>query len=129
MDKIVVTLAEQLQLRLKQIDPASDRTTYRCAHGFLAALLKDVEKLIPSLPSNQRIFSKSDRNEVERKAKELLAELERLDDTDSLERLERELGGPEPDAPAGAPVKRKPGPKGVSDGVALPLPDQEPPPG
>lgn len=126
MDESASNLAQQLQLRLKQIDPISDRTTYEWLHGFLVALVKQIEKSIPTLALKQRSPSKLDRGEVERRAKELLAEFGRLDDAaDSLEWIERELEGPEPDDPAAVPAKRKPGPKGLSGGVAVPLPHND----
>ena len=124
MDESAITLAEQLQLRLKQIDPVSDRATYEWLHGFLTELVKEIEKSIRKPAVKQRSSSRLDWDEVERRHKDLLAELDRLDDdTDSLEQIERELEGPESDHSAGVPAKRKPGPKGLSGGVALPLPD------
>jgi hypothetical protein len=47
------------------------------------------------------------------------------DEPDSLEQIERELGGPESDESAGVPARRKPGPKGLTGGAALPLPDSD----
>lgn len=123
MDESAINLAEQLQLRVKQLDPVSERSTYRWLHGFLTALVKEVEKSIPALAPQPPGSSKSKKEELEQKVKELLADLDRSDDPDSLERIEQELEGPEPDNPAGVPAKRKPGPKGLSGGAALPLPE------
>jgi hypothetical protein len=123
MDKAIVNLAQQLELRLKQIDPLADRATCEWVHGFLIAVIERLENWIPALALKPRSSSESDWAELERLAKEVQAKLNDLDDLDSLERIERELEGPEPGDPAGVPSKRKPGPKSSSRGVALPLPD------
>ena len=122
MDEAVINLAKQLQLRLKQIDLVADRATFEWVHAFLIALVEQIEKSIPALGLKQLSSSESDWDEVERLAKKAQARLDRLDDPDSLERIEQELKGPEPDDPAGVPAKRKPGPKGLSGGAAVPLP-------
>lgn len=49
------------------------------------------------------------------------AEIDLRDDPDSLERIEKELGDPGLDELPAVPAKRKPGPKGMSGGAALPL--------
>ena len=47
------------------------------------------------------------------------------DDTDRLEQIERELEDEDPDHAVGVPAKKKPGPKGLVGGVALPLPGSD----
>ena len=123
MDEPIINLAQQLELRLKQINPLADRATFEWVHGFLIALTDWIEKSIPALASKPRSSSESDWGELKRLAKEMQAKLNDLDDLDSLERIERELEGPESGDPAAVPSKRKPGPKGLSGGAALPLPD------
>lgn len=58
MDESAINLAKQLQFRLKQIDPISGRTTYEWLHGFLIALIKDIEKSVPKPALKQRSSSK-----------------------------------------------------------------------
>jgi hypothetical protein len=80
--------------------------------------MEQIEKLIPASALKQLSSSESDWNELERLAKKARARLDRVDDPDSLERIERELEGHEPDDPAGVSARRKPGPKRLSGGAA-----------
>jgi hypothetical protein len=70
----------------------------------------------------EKAEAKADREEAQRLLKEMKLEGDLPDDTDSLEQIESELGEDDPDHPVGVPAKRKPGPKGLTGGVALPLP-------
>jgi hypothetical protein len=123
LDQDVIELARQLQLRLQRIDPRADRATFEWAHGFLITLVEQIERSIPALTLKRISSSKSDLDEAERILKELRIKFGRLEEPDSLERIEKELEGLDPDDPAGVPAKRKPGPKGLSGGAALPLPE------
>jgi hypothetical protein len=123
MDQDVIELARQLQLRLQRIDPRADRATFEWVHGFLITLVEQIEKSIPALTLKRRRSSESDLDEAERIINGLSAKFGRLDEPDSLERIEKELEGSGPDDSAGVPAKRKPGPKGLSGGAALPLPE------
>ena len=73
----------------------------------------------------EKAEAKADREEVERRLKEMRLEGDLPDDPDSLEQIERELEDEDPDHPVGVPAKRKPGPKGLTGGVALPLPESD----
>jgi hypothetical protein len=92
-------------------------------HGFLITLVEQIEKSIPALTLKRTRSSESDLDEAERIINGLNMKFGRLDEPDSLERIETELEGSGPDDPAGVPAKRKPGPKGLSGGAALPLPE------
>lgn len=123
MDQDVIELARQLQLRLQRIDPRADRATFEWAHGFLITLVEQIEKSIPALTYKRISSSESDLDEAERIINGLSVKFGRLDEPDSLERVEKDLEGSEPGDPAAVPAKRKPGPKGLSGGAALPLPE------
>jgi hypothetical protein len=122
MDQDVIELARQLQLRLQRVDPLADRATFEWVHGFLITLVEQIEKSIPALTLKRISSSESDLDEAERIINGLSVKFGRLDEPDSLERIEKELEGSGPDDPTGVPAKRKPGPKGLSGGAALPLP-------
>jgi hypothetical protein len=80
MDKAIINLAQQLELRLKQIDPLADRATFEWIHGFLIALIERIEKSIPALASKPPSFCESDWDELQRMAKKVQAKLDDLDD-------------------------------------------------
>lgn len=126
MDERVYEIAHRLQTSLERIDPQADRDTLIWAHGFLAGLLNQLQARVPEVKVRRKrpSWAKDDREESQRLTSELLERAARLmkDDPDSLEKIERELG-----EPGAAPVsaKRKPGPKGLIGGVALPLPESD----
>jgi hypothetical protein len=121
MDQQVTELAQQLQARLQGLDPRVDRETFEWAHTFVSNLVAQIEKAIPALSLKRINSAESDLDEAERLPNELRSRLGERDEPDSLEEIERELGSG-PEHPTGVPAKRKPGPKGRSGGVALPLP-------
>jgi len=65
--------------------------------------------------------AKRDLDKASRILKKLTSKMGLEEDSDSLERIARELDGEDPPtAGPGVRAKRKPGPKGLSGGVALP---------
>ena len=122
MNGEVLTLAQRLQKRLQSLDPKQDRDTLVWAHGLLTGIVNHIQSNIPDLITTSTL-SQSNRAEMDA----LMAKIGKLrdegeSDDDSLESIERELGG-EGDVPV--PARRKPGPKGLSGGAALQLPDPD----
>jgi hypothetical protein len=110
MDEQIITLIQQLQARIDQLDAHADHETLQWAYDFLRELIGRIEIAAPAL-----------------KAKRLRQELDEatriINELTSKMGIERELDGEEPPiAGPGVPVRRKPGPKGLNGGVALPLP-------
>lgn len=126
MDPEVFQLARKLQTKLERINVQEDRDTFLWVHGFLVALVDRIEALIPTLRTERLKKSpKADLDEARRILNELTRKMSLSDESDSLEQIERELGGLDPEGTACVPAKRKPGPKGLSGGAALPLPDND----
>jgi hypothetical protein len=123
MDQRVIELATHLQAALLRIDPQGGRETLEWAHGFLIALIERIEKSVPGLTLKRVRASDSNLDEAERILDELALKIGLADGPDSLEQIEKELGDPGLDDAPGVPAKRKPGPKGLSGGAALPLPE------
>jgi hypothetical protein len=65
MDDAIINFAQQLQVRLKQIDPVRDRATVEWVHRFLISLVEQIEKSIPALALKQLGSSQSDLDELE----------------------------------------------------------------
>jgi hypothetical protein len=130
MDQQVFELTRQLQARLGRIDIQADRDTFVWIHGFLVGLIDQIETSMPHLktPSAQKSAMANvmgNLAEAHRTLNELTLKMGVSDNPDSLEQIERELGGTDPDNLAGVPSRLKPSPKGLSGGVALPLPDSD----
>jgi hypothetical protein len=126
MDPRVFELARRLQAQLTRIDEQAEREAFQSVHGLLIELIARLEAAMPALrEKRERAEAKADREEAKRLLKEMELEGDLPDDTDSLEQIERELEDEDPDHPVGVPAKRKPGPKGMAGGVALPLPDND----
>src|SRR4051794_23331264 len=104
MNQDVFALARQLQKKLDQVNPEADRDTFVWIHGFLIGLINRVESAIPALGIESPLaFSPADRAEDRRLASQLA--LESLpDEPDSLDEIERELAGEDPDGTPGVPV-------------------------
>ena len=120
MDEQLITLGQQLQSRIERLEAHADEGTLLWVHSFLRDLIDRMETATPELKAKRL---RRDLNEASRILNELTSKmvLERF--PDSLEQTERALGGEEPYAAGPAvPAKRRPGPKGLSGGVALPLP-------
>ena len=121
MDEEVLTLARRLQARLEGVDPLNDRDTLVWAHGLLTGLADLIQGRISEL--SNRAMDRKTVSDSQEELKQILKELKARtgledDDMDSLDEIERELGGPD-DAPV--PSRRKPGPKGLSGSTAVPL--------
>ncbi len=126
MDAVQVA-AEQLRRILEDLDPTTDRETLVWIHKLLGNFRTLVETKVPEL----MMASMREARERLNEAQKILDEVERRQGRvhrekpydDSLERMERDLD----DDPNIAPImaKLKPGPKGLSGGVALPLPEGE----
>jgi hypothetical protein len=122
MNGEVFTLAQRLQKGLQSLDPKQDRDTLVWAHGLLTGIVNHIQSHIPDLITTSTL-SQSSRAELDA----LIAKMGKRraggeSDEDSLETIERELGC-EGDVPV--PARRKPGPKGLSGGAALQLPDPD----
>jgi hypothetical protein len=123
VDEQVCEIAHQLQTKLETIDSRLDGETLIWMHGFLTGLVNRIQARIPEIKTRRRkeLSSKDALAELKRLTDDLESRSMRLsnDNPDSLERIERELGGP---GTTPVPARRKPGPKGLTGGVALPLP-------
>jgi hypothetical protein len=123
-----------------------DRETLVWAHGFLSGLINRIEARLPELMNVPTLLQRSEA-EVERLRHELrkirleekekavrrrmAEELRRFDSTtsrrldeDSLDAIERGLADDEI-GDASVPARRKPGPRGLQGGAAIPLPPPE----
>src|SRR5437867_228155 len=94
MDEEVLTLARRLQARLEGVDPLNDRDTLVWAHG----LLTGIQSRIPEL--SNRAMDRKTVSDSQEELKQILKELKARtgledDDMDSLDEIERELGGPD----------------------------------
>jgi hypothetical protein len=120
MNGRVVSAAKRLQGNLEAIDPVKDRDTLVWAHGFLSGLVEFVQSRVPDLMSASMFLQMSSEDLA------VLNTQSATDrgDPDSLERIERELNGEDPDD-APVPAKRKPGPKGLSGGASVRIPDSK----
>ena len=126
MDPQVFELARQLQAELARIDNETEPGTFESVHGLLIKLVDHLETARPVLrKKREKAEAKADQELAERVLNEMRLEGDLPDDPDSLEKIERELEDEDPDHPVGVPAKRKPGPKGLTGGVALPLPDSD----
>jgi len=126
MDPQVFELARQLENKLALMDEQTEPGTYESVHSLSIKLIACLEAAMPTLrEKREKAEAKADREEVERRLKEMRLEGDLPDDPDSLEQIERELEDEDPDHPVGVPAKRKPGPKGLTGGVALPLPESD----
>ena len=94
--------------------------------AYMDQLADRLEAAMPALrEKREKAEAKADRLEAERRLKEMELEGDLPDDTDRLEQIERELEDEDPDHAVGVPAKKKPGPKGLVGGVALPLPGSD----
>jgi hypothetical protein len=126
MDPQLFELARQLQAKLVRIDERADQEVFKSVHGLLIKLIDGIETAMPAL-RNQRgkAEAKAALEETKRLLEKMRVEGDLPDNTDSLEQIEKQLQGEDPDYPVGVPAKRKPSPKGLAGGVALPLPDDD----
>jgi len=123
MDPQVFELARKLQAQLARIDDQADPEAFESVHGLSMELIARLEAAMPALrEKREKAEAKADREEAERRLKDMELEGDLPDDPDSLEKIERDLEDEDPDHPVGVPAKRKPGPKRLTGGVALPLP-------
>jgi hypothetical protein len=91
-------------------------------HGFLTGLLDFAQSRVPDLMSTSTFLQMSSEDlEV---LKTQSATDDHGADLDSLERIEHELSGEDPDE-APVPAKRKPGPKGLSGGASVRIPESK----
>ncbi len=121
MDAQLIKLARELQTKLALIDDQAAPDTLQSVHELSIKLIDCLETAIPDLSEKRE---KAEFKALRQRAERLLKEMRLEGDlrADSLEQIERELGEGDPDDPVGVPARRKPGPKGLSGGVALPLP-------
>lgn len=126
MDPQLFKLARQLQTKLAQIDDQANPDAFESVHGLLIEFIDCIETAIPGLKA-QRLLAeiKANRQEATRLLKEMKLGRELPDERDIIEKIKRLLGDEGPGDPVGVPAKRKPGPKGLTGGVALPLPDSD----
>jgi hypothetical protein len=122
MNGRVQDAAERLHRLLEQADPVKDRDTVVWALGFLSALVTRLELRVPDLFDESTLRGRA-AEAMDRLRKQFPDAFKELGkDPDSLEQIERELSGDEPgDAPV--PARRRPGPKGLSGGAAVPFPE------
>lgn len=115
MDGKLLNLTQQLQVKLESLDPQHDRETLVWAHGFLTSVVRQIESTVPDLVTPKTLLEsvRSNLDSIDGTG---------LADPDSLDLIDQELDSPS-DAPV--PAKPKPGPKGLSGGAALRLPDSE----
>lgn len=152
MDRELFDIAYSLQAKLSSISPESDRAALIWAHGFLCGVLDNLTSRVPELPDSRplkntpeperertiselqqetsRILDDIDRFNKDRRIRDLsrralnkLGEMNLMnDERDSLERLLDDLDESGPAETSGVPANRRPSPKDLSGGVALPLP-------
>jgi hypothetical protein len=126
MDPQILKLSRELQAGLSQIDDQTEVDKLESLHSKLIELTDLLEATIPALRRKRQTAEvKANLEEATRLLKRLKSNLDLPEGTDSLEQMERELDGEDPDHPVGVPAKRKPGPKGLTGGVALPLPESD----
>ena len=145
MNRNLIDAAHKLQEALNALDANADSASLIWADGFLSGLLASLRSRVPELsPSNsaetapapasitqlhQEISHSLDDLEkrthrglkgLSRRTLKQLQELQLASGRpDSLERLLDELDGSGPAETSGVPAALKPGPKGLSGGVAL----------
>lgn len=129
MNGEVFHLARRLQAMLESVDLQKDRDTLVWAHGLLTGLVNHIQNRIPELAKSAT--SQRTTSELREQAERILAALKGVavskagskdGGLDSLDEIESEMEGPD-NAPV--PSKRKPGPKGLSRGAIVPLPDRD----
>ena len=99
---------------------------FESVHGLLIELIDGLETAMPALRAKrEKAEAKANQQEAARLLKEMKLAGDLPDEPDILEKIKRILGDEGPGDPVGVPAKRKPGPKGLSGGVALPLPDSD----
>ena len=126
MDPQLFALARQLQTKLARINEEADSDLFESVHGLLIEFIDCIETAIPGLKAQRlQAQAKANREEATRLLKEMKLARALPDEPDILEKIKRILGDEGPGDPVGVPAKRKPGPKGLSGGVALPLPDSD----
>jgi len=106
MDGRLLSLAERLQERIGSLDPLRDRDTLVWAHGFLSSIIKNIESEVPDF-----ITAATRHQSIREKLNSI--------------RFDRPQDGEDAAEDAGVPATRKPGPKGLSGGAALSLPDSD----
>jgi hypothetical protein len=112
VDRKILKLARQLQTKLALIDDQTEPGEFRSVHGLLVELVNCIETAIPDLTMKRlRAEAEADIEEARRLLKEMTFAKGLPDDPDSLEQIERRLGGDDPEHPIGVPAKQKPGPK------------------
>jgi hypothetical protein len=114
--------AQRLQRALQSFKPDEDRDTLVWAHGFLTAIVKNIEAQVPDLMTTSIVLdeTRAQLDELLRKAGERSVIAKR--DLDSLEEIQENLDDPDGSP---VPVKLKPGPKGRSGGATAPLPESD----
>jgi len=126
MDPQLFALARQLQTKLARINEEADSDLFESVHGLLIDLIDGLETAMPALRAKrEKAEAKANQQEAARLLKEMKLAGDLPDEPDILEKIKRILGDEGPGDPVGVPAKRKPGPKGLSSGVALPLPDSD----
>jgi hypothetical protein len=89
----------------------------------ISQLQKETSRTLDSLDRSKPYQKDQKIRELSRRALKKLREMKLMsDEPDSLERLLDDLDESGPAETSGVPANRKPGPKGLSGGVALPLP-------
>jgi hypothetical protein len=89
----------------------------------ISQLQEEASRILNEIDRTKRHEEDRDLREISRRLLRKLRETTLLgDDPDSLERLLNDLGESGPTETSGVPANRKPSPKGLSGGVALPLP-------
>jgi predicted nuclease with TOPRIM domain len=126
MDPQILKLARELQAELSPINDQTEVDRLESIHGKLIELMDCLEAALPKLrEKRKKAETKVDLAEAMRRLRELTSNLDLPEGKDSLEQIIRELRGDDPADPVGVPAKKKPGPKGLTGGVALPLPDSD----
>ena len=104
----------------------ADSDLFESVHGLLIELIDGLETAMPALRAKrEKAEAKANQQEAARLLKEMKLAGELPDERDIIENIKRILGDEGRGDPVGVPAKRKPGPKGLTGGVALPLPDSD----
>ena len=134
MDQELLDIAHRLQTKLTNISPDVDRASLIWAHRFLTNTLQILTARIPELLAQQKPTEIETISTLQQESQRILDEIERRTAgrveqgqnrpsvQELIRRIRDKLDDASPAEATGVPAKIKPGPKGLSGGVALPLP-------
>jgi hypothetical protein len=130
-----LNIAQELQTKLNSINPETDRASLIWAHGFLTSVVENIAAHIRELEVAKKPTPIETISKLQEEARRLLDDMERRTEKctcgdqsrrpsvqELLKRFRDELDDTNPTELSGVPAKITPGPKGLSGGVALPLP-------